>query len=136
MAAEIEITGTDESAKLRSPIWVAVLSIITLGIYFLFWWYFINKEMAAYGRAKGIDLGDSPGLSVLAIIPGALIIVPAIMTTYNTFKRGHTAQGAQGLPQLNGWIALLLLLVFSPAAYAYLQSELNNVWRAQGAAPA
>ena len=117
-----------EAPKQRNPIWVAVFSLITLGIYFLFWWYWINKEMAAYGRANGIDLGDSPAKSVLALIPGALIIVPAIMTTYNTYKRAHTAQGHAGIPQLNGWIALLLLLVFSPAAYAYLQSELNKVW--------
>ena len=114
--------------KQRNPIWVAVFSLITLGIYFLYWWYQVNKEMAAYGRAKGIDLGDSPAKSVLAIIPGALIIVPAIMTTYNTYKRGQTAQQAAGVQPLNGWIALLLILVFSPAAYAYLQSELNKVW--------
>ena len=39
------------TAKLRSPITVAVLSIVTLGVYVLFWWYFINREMADYGRA-------------------------------------------------------------------------------------
>jgi Domain of unknown function (DUF4234) len=128
-AEEVQIAGTQATAKLRSPVWVAVLGLVTLGIYSLFWWYFINREMADLGRAKGVDLGDSPAKSVLAIIPGALIIVPAIMTLYNTFKRGHTAQGTVGVPQLNGWIALLLLLVFSPAAYAYLQSELNKVWR-------
>ena len=127
-AEEVQIAGADQSFKLRSPVWVAVFSLITLGIYFLFWWYFINKEMAAYGRAKGIDLGDSPAKSVLAIIPGALVIVPAILTTYNTYKRGWTAQGNAGINQLNPWIALLLILVFSPAAYAYLQSELNKVW--------
>ena len=125
-----------EAPKLRNPIWVAVFSLITLGIYFLFWWYWINKEMAAYGRAKGIDLGDSPAKSVLAIIPGALIIVPALMTLYNTYKRAWTAQGAAGVNQLNPWIALLLLLVFSPAAYAYLQSELNKVWLLASAATA
>ena len=123
-----------EPPKQRNPIWVAVFSLITLGIYFLFWWYWVNKEMAAYGRANGIDLGDSPAKSVLAIIPGALIIVPAILTTYNTWKRAWTAQGHAGINQLNPWIALLLLLVFSPAAYAYMQSELNKVWLLASAA--
>ena len=129
-AEEIAIAGGGVKVKLRSPVIVAVLAVVTLGIYGLFWWYYINREMADYGKAKGVDLGDSPGKSVLALIPGALIIVPAIMTIYNTFKRGHTAQGTAGVPQLNGWIALLLILVFSPAAYAYLQSELNKAWRA------
>ena len=117
-------------AKIRNPVWVVVWSFFTFGIYSWFWWYFINREMRDYGRAKGIDLGDSPAKSVLAIIPGVILIVPAILTSYNTFKRAHTAQGAAGVPQLNGWIALLLYLVFSPATYAYLQSELNKVWRA------
>ena len=49
------------TAKVRGPITVAVLSILTLGIYVLFWWYFINREMADYGRARGTkDLGESP----------------------------------------------------------------------------
>lgn len=126
----------DPEPKQRGPVFVAVMSLVTLGIYFLFWWYWINREMAAYGRANGIDLGDSPAKSVLAIIPGALIIVPAILTTYNTWKRAWTAQGHAGINQLNPWIALLLLLVFSPAAYAYLQSELNKVWLLASAATA
>ena len=29
---------------------------------------------------------------------------------------------------INGWIALVLLLVVSPAFYAYLQSGLNPSW--------
>jgi hypothetical protein len=35
---------------------------------------------------------------------------------------------------LNGWIGLLLYLVFSPAFYAYMQSGLNSVWKAQAVA--
>jgi hypothetical protein len=32
---------------------------------------------------------------------------------------------------LNGWIGLVLYLVLSPAFFAYMQSGLNNVWKAQ-----
>ena len=52
------------------------LSLITLGIYFFFWWYFINREMRDLGQARGVDLGQNPANSVLAITIGALIIVP------------------------------------------------------------
>jgi hypothetical protein len=86
--------------------------------------------MADYGKAKGSDeLGDSPGKSVLAITLGALIIVPALISTINTFKRVQAAQRLAGQEPLNGWIGLILYIVISPAFYAYLQSGLNNVWR-------
>jgi uncharacterized protein DUF4234 len=122
------------TAKIRHPVAVAVLGIITFGIYVIFWWYFINREMADYGRAKGTsELGDSPGTSTLALFPGAFIIVPAIWTTVTTFQRIQAAQRIAGQTPINGWIGLLLYLVFAPAFYAYMQSGLNNVWRAEGA---
>ena len=31
-------------AKIRNPILVVVFSIITLGIYQVFWWYYANRE--------------------------------------------------------------------------------------------
>jgi hypothetical protein len=133
MAQQVPIEGAGASAKIRSPLGVALLSLVTLGIYIVFWWYFVNREMRDFGRAKGTDeLGTSPGKSVLALTLGALIIVPAILTIVNTFKRIQTAQrlaGADG--RINGWIGLILLLVISPAFYAYMQSGLNGAWRAQ-----
>jgi hypothetical protein len=134
MAQQVDIVGAGASAKIRSPLGVAILSLVTLGIYIFFWWYFVNREMSDYGRAKGTEeLGTSPGKSVLAITLGALIIVPAILSIVNTFKRVQAAQrlaGAEGT--INGWIGLILLVVISPAFYAYMQSGLNSAWRAQG----
>jgi Domain of unknown function (DUF4234) len=137
MAQEVPISGAEKPAKIRSPWAPALLPFITLGIYFFFWWYYINREMADYGKSQGSDeLGDSPGKSVLAVSLGALIIVPAIISIINTFKRAQTAQRMTGQePEpLNGWIGLVLYLVLSPAFNAYLQSGLNNAWRqvAQG----
>jgi hypothetical protein len=135
MAELIPIAGTASSAKTRSPVAVAILSIVTLGIYLVFWWYFVNRELADYGRASGTaDLGDNPAKSTLALFPGALVIVPAIWTTVTTFQRVQKAQRLAGQAPLNGWLALVLYLVISPAFYAYLQSGLNGVWRAQAGA--
>lgn len=131
MADEIPIAGTAATAKTRHPVAVAVLSIVTLGIYVLFWWYFVNREMADYGRAKGSDeLGDSPGKSVLALFPGGIVIVPAIWTIVTTFRRVQAAQRLSGETQpISGWLGLVLYLVISPAFYAYMQSGLNGAWR-------
>jgi hypothetical protein len=132
MADEIPIAGAGSSAKVRSPVAVAILTVVTLGIYLLFWWYFVNRELADYGRAKGTaELGDSPGKSTLALFPGALVIVPAIWTTVTTFQRVQAAQRLSGQSPLNGWLALVLYLVLTPAFYAYMQSGLNGAWRAQ-----
>jgi len=135
MAEEVQIPGAGTPAKIRNIIAVPVLAIITLGVYLVVWWYKINREMADLGRARNTDeLGDSPGKSLLAVTLGALIIVPAIISIVHTAQRIQRAQRLSGVdPQLNGWLALLLAIVFSPAFYAYQQSELNKVWNAPGA---
>jgi hypothetical protein len=129
--SEVQIPGTQASAKIRTPWVVPVLGIVTLGIYLIFWYYFINREMADLGRAKGTDeLGHSPGTSVLAITLGALVFVPAVISIVNTGKRIQAAQRLTGIePQMNGWLAVVMGLVIAPVLYAYEQSELNKVWR-------
>ena len=132
MAQQVPIVGAGASAKIRSPFAPALLPFITFGIYLIFWWYYINRELRDYGRAKGTDeLGTSPGKSVLAITLGAFIIVPAILSVIHTFQRMQKAQQLAGVEVLNGWIGLVLYLVISPAFFGYMQSGLNNVWRAQ-----
>jgi hypothetical protein len=135
MAQVIQIPGAGSTAKIRNIVAVPVLAIVTLAIYLFCWWYFIHRELRDYGRAKGTDeLGDSPGKSVLAITLGALVIVPAIISIIRGFKRVQAAQKLAGVEPLNGWIGLILFLVFSPAYYAYMQSGLNSVWKAVTAA--
>jgi hypothetical protein len=119
------------TAKIRGPITVAILSIVTLGIYVLFWWYFVNREMADHGRSRGAkELGDNPTKSLLALFPGGLIVVPAIWTMVTTFQRVQTAQRLHGQTPINGWLGFVLYLVFSPALFGYMQSGLNSAWRA------
>lgn len=132
MAQELPIAGAGTTAKVRSPVAVAILSVVTLGIYLVCWWYFVNRELADLGRARGTgELGDSPAKSTLALFPGALVIVPALWTTVTTFKRVQAAQRLAGQAPLNGWLALVLYVVISPALYAYMQSGLNGVWKQQ-----
>jgi hypothetical protein len=138
MAETVQIAGAGSTAKTRHPVAVAILPIVTIGIYLVYWWYQINREMADLGRAKGTkDLGDNPLLSTLALFPGSLLIVPGLWTTVTTFKRIQKAQDMTGSSPINGWLGLVLYLVISPALWAYMQSGLNKVWPAQaGTAPA
>jgi hypothetical protein len=135
MAEEVQLAGAGSTAKLRHPVAVAILAVVTLGIYLVFWWYFVNRELADFGRARGTtELGDSPAKSTLALFPGALIVVPAIWTTVTTFKRVQAAQRLTDQSPINGWLGLVLYVVITPALYAYMQSGLNGAWRTQAAA--
>jgi uncharacterized protein DUF4234 len=135
VAQEIKIPGTEATAKIRNLFAVAILPIVTILIYYFCWWYFIHRELRDYGRAKGTqELGDSPGKSLLAVTLGALIIVPALVSTYRGFKRVQAAQRLVGLEPINGWIGLILYVVISPAMFAYMQSGLNAVWEKETSA--
>jgi Domain of unknown function (DUF4234) len=135
VAELIAIEGAGSFAKVRSVVWVIVLEFITLFIYGFFWWYFIHRELRDYGRAKGTtELGTSPGTSLLAVTLGLLVIVPALVSIFNGFKRVQAAQRLTGIEPLNGWIGLILFLVFYPALMGYMQSGLNAVWQAQAPA--
>jgi hypothetical protein len=128
MAYEMKLRGTEHEVKVRNPWAVALLPIITLGIYHLVWWYKINKELKAYGEAKGYDLGQNPTNSVLALFPGALIIVPALVTYYRGTKRVQGAAKIGSQEPVSGWIALILYLLIPIGMWAYLQVSLNNIW--------
>jgi UDP-N-acetylmuramyl pentapeptide phosphotransferase/UDP-N-acetylglucosamine-1-phosphate transferase len=118
-------------AKIRNPILVVVFTILTLGVYMVFWWYFANRELADHGRARGTkDLGDNPTMSTLALFPGALVVVPALWTMFTTFQRVQAGQRLNGQTPINGWLGLVIFLVISPVLVGYMQSGLNSTWRA------
>jgi Domain of unknown function (DUF4234) len=138
MAQEVQIPGSQATAKIRSPWAPALLPYVTFLIYLFVWYYRINREMADLGRAHGKsdELGDSPGKSLLAVTLGAFIIVPAVISTIHTAQRIQAAQRLTGVqPQLNGWLALIMALLLTPVFHAYEQSELNKAWRAGGQPP-
>ena len=131
MAEELQLPNTEHNVKIRNPWAVALLPFITLGIYHLVWWFRINKELQAYGEAKGQDLGQNPTNSLLALFPGGFIIVPALITYYRGTQRVQQASRIAGKDPINGWLALILYLVISPAFFAMLQVSLNDVWRVE-----
>ena len=138
MADQVQIDGGPGTAKVRHPVAVAVLAVVTLGVYFLYWWYQLNREMVDLGRSRKADgLGDNPWLSLLAMFPGGLVIVPPFFSIYNGVQRMKRAQEITvGSVTMNGWIVVglyagsLVVGVAGLIVPGYIQDEMNKVWRA------
>jgi hypothetical protein len=136
MAEEIAIRGSNYPAKQRNPLAPFGLALITLGIYAIFWYYFVNKELAELGKARGTDeLGDSPGKSVLAVTLGVLIIVPYFLSIWGTWKRHEAARKMFGVQEgIDNVPGFLLTIFIWPVGYYFLQAGQNGVLAAQSRA--
>ena len=135
MATELNIAGA--SVKERHPWGVWGLSLITLGIYGLVWWYKINREMRDYSAAKGQPIGNNPALSVLALFPFGIFVVPPFWTHITTPMRvRESGRIAGGAGQLSVVLAVVLWFILA-LNLPYIQSALNDIWRAEsgGAEP-
>ena len=123
MARQIVINGA--VVKERHPFAPLGLSIITLGIYAYVWWYKINSETRDMGQTV------SPGVSVLALIPGAILIIPPFATIWTTADRISRVQEKAGVNKaISPGIAILLAIIPIVNLFfgAYIQSGLNRAW--------
>ena len=122
---------TGQTGKIRN-IWLVWLAwpILTLGIYHLVWWYKINREARDFARIE-----VSPGISVVAITLGAIIIVPPWVSIYRTGERIGLMQEAAGMEvSCNPIIGLIASFIFGLHTL-YYQYELNKIWERLGALP-
>ena len=130
MAEEFQVGTT--YVKIRNPFGVFVLAIVTLGIYYVVWYYKVNRELR---DASGIDV--SPITAILAITIGWAIIVPPFVSWYRTFERLQQAQRQAGLVNevnpILGFVFYLVALYLLPVELLYAQDELNKLWRARSA---
>jgi hypothetical protein len=133
MAEEVQIQGSSEVAKVRHPLGILGLMLITLGIYFFVWWYKVNSELAELGRARGsTETGDNPGNSLLAMVPGFLIIVPPYISFYNGSNRLRAAERLTGRPPgMDAGLMLVIYFFIGPVAVYIFQNDLNKVLEAQ-----
>jgi Domain of unknown function (DUF4234) len=104
-------------------VWLG-LPLITLGIYSYVWIYKVNDEARRF-------LGDEsirPALSVLAFIPGALLIVPPFVAIYRLGTRIARMEAAAGSPnRAEPVVGLVLGFVFGLYSL-YYQDHLNGLW--------
>jgi hypothetical protein len=126
MAQEVEF-GNGGAGKIRS-FWVGLLLVIvTLGIYYWFWYYFLNDEQKDIGQSRGDQnlATSSPALSVAAVTVGGIVIIPPFLSVYNFGQRIKRAQRLTGVPtseQINPILAFLTYLfgfLIIPALYHY-----------------
>jgi hypothetical protein len=121
-----------QMGKIRNIVLVwLVWPFLTLGIYHLVWWYKINREV----RDVGADIEVSPGIAVVAITLGALIIVPPFVSIYRTGERIGRVQTAAGMQvSCSGIIGLIASFIVGLHTL-YYQYELNKIWVHLGGAP-
>jgi hypothetical protein len=131
MAETVTIEG--QSYLKRQPLGVLGLSIITIGIYFFYWFYKVNEEIKRFTGDQTI----SPGRSLAAVIPGFLLIVPPFIAYYNTANHVMQIEQRRGVTsQISPALVVVLGIVFSFAIPPYVQEHLNRVWDAASGAPA
>lgn len=137
MATDMTVRGV--AVRQRGPVVTWLLLLVTLGIYGLFHWYYINREIRDVSAALGAPLGNSPGKSVLALFPGGLVIVPAIWTWITTAQRARTVRlvALAGRPGELPSVPLATVLAFLYGLnHPYLQASLNATWEiAESATP-
>ena len=123
MAETVTIEG--QTYLKRNPLGVLGLTVITLGIYFLYWYWKINDELRLYKRDESI----SPTRSLMAMLFGWLIIVPPFIAMYNTAKHVQDAEQLLGVqPQLEPALTIVFLLFVAIGNTIYVQEHLNRIW--------
>jgi len=157
MTRQAVTTQSSAAGKIRRPWKAALLSVTTLGIYWVVWYYQINREMRDYGASRGdTDLAESrPILSALAVLFGPILLVSPIVSFAGTVQRlqrvetqasahsrrggsliallvlGHLmslVRGGQGLLPVVGLAGFAMCLI----GCAVIQARLNSIWREQG----
>lgn len=90
------------------------LMIITLGIYAIYWYYQTATELKGLAN----DQAASPGLwTFLLFIPLANI--------FSIYKYSELYEKVAS-DKMNKWLVFVIYLVFSPAVWFIVQTELNK----------
>lgn len=123
MAETVSIAG--QSYLKRNPLGVLGLAFITIGIYGFYWYYKANEEIKRFTGDQTI----SPGRSLLAVIPGFILIVPPFIAYYNTANHVAQMQRQRGLSsEISPALVVILGLVIWIGMAAYVQEHMNRVW--------
>ena len=134
MARKVEVPGAGQ-VKVIKP-WVAfLLALVTLGIYYIFWFGIRNSELNDFGLSFGGEenpLRVSVFLAIVANTIGALLIIPPFVSQWRYYKRIGRAQELAGLDHrishVTGFLLYLVALFVLPFEIPYAQHHLNRLW--------
>ncbi|MFO7592324.1 MAG: DUF4234 domain-containing protein [Acidimicrobiia bacterium] len=118
-------TGTGKIGELRSPVVVMLLSIVTLGIYALYYYFKTFDEMKDY---SGEGVGGVVGL-LLSIFCGIITIFVLPAEVGNLYERDGKEKPISGA---TGFWVLLPILGFFIWLFK-VQGRLNDFWESKGA---
>jgi hypothetical protein len=117
--------GSGAIGELRKPLTVVLLSIVTLGIYAL-WWYYRNFEDMKQHSGEGV--GGGVGL-LLAIFCGIIAVFVLPAEVGNLYAREGKEKPISAMTAFWNLIPLLGWFI-----YVYkVQNHLNDYWAPKGA---
>jgi len=116
--------------EVRNPTTVWILSLVTCGLYGLYWFYLIGNELKNYLGKEDLN----PTTDII------ITLVCSVYALYLPIKYGKLvfeAQQRAGIPDATdqGIKFLLMNFLCLGLGYMMLQKELNRVWEAGGGAP-
>jgi hypothetical protein len=154
MAHDVTLEG--RPYRVRHPIGVIVLGMVTLGLFFLYWYYRANDDVRMYVR----DYSIRPLVSTLAVL-AALILAPialaaaiwgeaplivatallfllavvGMLTSYlHTMRRVRRAQERAGVEApVSVGLGFVLFALMPMVGSGYAQAALNAAWTAPAA---
>lgn len=133
MAEIVRVGGQEFKKRNIFGVWLG-LPLITLGIYTFVWYYKINDEARRF-------LGDEtirPGISVLALTLGWVLVLPPFISIYRTAERVRRMQEHARIQSRIEPVLALVAVFFLSLWTLYIQYSLNSIWDAYlqaGSAP-
>ena len=114
--------------KTRNPWGVWLLSLVTLGIYGLWWYYTVNAEIRDYDERIQVQ----PGVSLCAALFGGFTLgIATLISWARTGSRIANAQRFAGRRERCSAVVGVLLGIIG-FGMVYYQSQLNKVWDQYG----
>lgn len=98
------------------------------------WWYRINRELRDLDRSYDSQKAAiRPLQSLLMITVGSLGLLPPYIAVFRVGRHIQRAQSRAGQP-ITAWPPWILAFgwLLAPVLFAYLQRELNKIWKVEG----
>jgi Domain of unknown function (DUF4234) len=118
-------SGKGPIGEPRNPTTVALLSLVTCGIYGIYWGYLTFEELKQH---NGEGMGGGLGALLNWLIAGYFLVIVEIQKMYQSDGRESPVEPVEGL-----WI-----LIPIAGWFLYMnrvQVALNDYWVSKGAAP-